>query len=350
MSLRWPRVGPLLALCLATAVAGPVTALVGPVSSVAAQTAADASGEWVVPRTPDGHPDLQGNWSNETLTPFQRPRGQGRVLTAEEVARIERGQVGGTDQVCFYGRGTCNERITLIEAADFRVATVNGEPRSSLVTNPPDGRVPSLTREGRRESEEYRALRSQFGQYDHPELAPLSEQCVMSFGSSAGPPMIPNRRLYNNNYTIVQTADHVVIMSEMIHDARIIRIGSEQRLPAHVRPWMGDSWGHWEGDVLVVETTNFHPFQRFRGNASDNLKVTERFSRVDEETILYEFTVDDPTTYAEPWGGEVPMKALHDRLYEYACHEGNHNLVGILRGARYQERLEAQSRASASLR
>ncbi len=226
--------------------------------------------------------------------------------------------------------------------AERNVATVNGEPRSSLVTNPPDGRVPSLTPEARQRSEDPQALWNRFGQYDHPELAPLSERCLMSFGSSAGPPMLPNRRLYNNNYTIVQTADHVMIMAEMVHDARIIRIGDGPRLPAHVRPWMGDSWGHWEGDVLVVETTNFHPSQRFRGNASDHLKVTERFSRVDEETILYEFTVDDPTTYAEPWGGEVPMKALHDQLYEYACHEGNHNLVGILRGARYQERVEAQ--------
>ena len=257
-----------IALCLATALAGPV-------SSVAAQTA------WVVPRTPDGHPDLQGNWSNETLTPFQRPRDQGRILTPEEVTRIEQRRTGGADPVCFYGPGTCNDLITLVEAGDFRVATVNGEPRSSLVTNPPDGRVPSLTPEGLMRSEDYRALRSQFGQYDHPELAPLSERCLVSFGSSAGPPMIPNRRLYNNNYTIVQTADHVLIM-----------------------------------------------------------KVIERFSRVDEETILYEFTIDDPTTYADPWGGAVPMKALHDRLYEYACHEGNHNLVGILRGARYQERLE----------
>ena len=325
------------ALCLATALGGPV-------SSVAAQT------EWVVPRTPDGHPDLQGNWTNETLTPLQRPRGQGRILTPEEVTRIEQGQTVGTDLVCFYGRGTCTDRITLVEAVDFRVATVNGEPRSSLVTNPPDGRVPRLTPEARQRSRDPQALRNQFEQYDHPELAPLSERCLMSFGSSAGPPMIPNRRLYNNNYTIVQTADHVVIMAEMIHDARIIRIGDGPRLPAHLRPWMGDSWGHWEGDVLVVETTNFHPVQRFRGNASDDLKVTERFSRVDEETILYEFTVDDPTTYAEPWGGEVPMKALNDQLYEYACHEGNHNLVGILRGARYQERLEAQSRGSASLR
>ena len=325
MSRKRLRVGLILTLCLASALAGLV-------SSAAAQTT------WVVPRTPEGRPDLQGNWSNETLTPLQRPRGQGPTLTPEQVNRIEQGQTGWTAVVCFYGAGTCNDRITLIEAVDFHVATVNGEPRSSLVTNPPDGRVPPLTPEARRRSEDPQSLWNRFGQYDHPELAPLSERCLMSFGSSAGPPMLPNRRLYNNNYTIVQTADHVMIMAEMVHDVRIIRIGSEQRLPSHVRPWMGDSWGHWEGDVLVVETTNLHPFQRFRGNVSDNMRVTERFSRVDEETILYEFTVDDPTTYAEPWGGEVPMKAFHDQLYEYACHEGNHNLVGILRGARYQER------------
>ncbi len=173
-----------IALCLATALAGPVP-------SVAAQT------PWVVPRTPDGHPDLQGNWTNETLTPLERPRDQGRTLTPEEVTRIERGQVGGTDQVCFYGPGTCNDRITLIEAVDFHVATVNGEPRSSLVTNPPDGRVPSLTPEARQRSRDPQALWNRFGQYDHPELAPLSERCLMSFGSSAGPPMIPNRRAHH---------------------------------------------------------------------------------------------------------------------------------------------------------
>ena len=189
---------------------------------------------------------------------------------------------------------------------------MNGEPRSSLITSPPDGRVPMLTAEGRRRSEDYQAFRRQFGRYDHPELRPLSQRCLMSFGSiaasgsGAGPPILPNDRLYNNNYTIVQTVDHIMIMAEMVHDARIIRIGDGPPLPAHVRPWMGDSWGHWEGDVLVVETTNFHPLQRFRGNASDNLKVTERFSRIDEETILYEFTVNDPTTYAAPWGGRGP--------------------------------------------
>ena len=164
----------------------------------------------------------------------------------------------------------------------------------------------------------------------------------MSFGSNAGPPMLPNY-FYNNNYTIVQTADHIMIMTEMVHDVRIIRMGERMPLPEQVRPWMGDSWGHWEGDTLVIETTNLHPLQRFNGNPSDNLKVIERLTRVDQSTINYEFTVIDPETYTAEWGGEVPMKALEGLIYEYACHEGNYALGGILSGARYQERLEAEN-------
>jgi hypothetical protein len=155
--------------------------------------------------------------------------------------------------------------------------------------------------------------------------------------------MIPNGA-YNNNYTIVQTADYVMIHPEVVHDTRIIRLGERRPLPDHVRQWMGDSWGRWEGDVLVVETTNFHLLQSFRGIApTDDLKVIERFSRVDEDTILYEFTIDDPTTYTQPWGGEFPFKKMDDLLYEYACHEGNYALSNILSGARYQERMAAQN-------
>jgi hypothetical protein len=219
------------------------------------------------------------------------------------------------------------------------VAKVYGEPRSSLITHPADGRVPELTPEARARRAERRESRSQFGQYDHPELRPLGERCLVSFGSNAGPPMLPNG-FYNNNYTIVQTPDHVVIMAEMVHDARIIRIGDGPRLPEHIRPWMGDSWGHWEGDVLVVETTNIHPLHRYSG---EEMKVIERFSRMAEDAVLYEFTIDDPSTYTEPWGAQVPMMALNDRLYEYACHEGNYALSNILSGARYQERLEAEN-------
>ena len=148
---------------------------------------------------------------------------------------------------------------------------------------------------------------------------------------------------YNSNYIIVQTADHVMIMSEMVYDARIIRIGEPNPMPKSVRPYFGNSWGRWEGDALVVETTNISPRQPIRGvPLSEDARVIERFTRVDEETILYEFTVDDPRRFMEPWGGEIPINKLHAQLYEYACHEGNYSLAGVLSGARYQERMEAQ--------
>ncbi len=347
----------LLALCAATAVVAPVSLSAAQAASSTA--AASASGQWVVPRTPDGRPDLQGNWSSATLTPFERPRDQGPVLTWEEVERLEGRAAGYIERVSrpsdpnrtappqggdgsTGGAGNVGGYNGIYMDRGSRVAVVNGEPRSSLITRPADGRVPSRTPEATQEAAEYRELMRQFGPYDHPEVRPLGERCIVSFGRNIGPPMLPNGA-YNNNYTIVQTPDHVLIMAEMVHDARIIRIGDGPRLPANVLPWMGDSWGHWEGDVLVVETTNINPVHRYRGTSPENMTVIERFSRVDEETVLYEFTVDDPTTYTEPWGGQVPMKALHDRLYEYACHEGNYALSNILSGARYQERREAQN-------
>jgi len=172
-----------------------------------------------------------------------------------------------------------------------------------------------MTPEGERRVQEYRDCRSQFNQYDHPELRPLGERCILSFGSSAGPPMMPNRA-YDNNYTIVQNADHVMIMSEMLHDARIIRLGEPIRLPQDVRPWLGDSWGRWEGYALVVKTTNINPRQTFRGiPPSVHMRVIECFRRVDEETILYQFTVEEPTTYTQSWGGEIPFKRFDDVLY-----------------------------------
>ena len=340
-----------LLLAVLCATAAPVV-----VSTAAAQAPASDAGKWEVPRTPDGHPDLQGNWTNVTLTPFEREEGEegkGAVFTADEVARLEQelqeriirgsepsdpdrpaptaGASVGTYNQVFFDRGD-------------RVAVVDGEPRSSLVTHPANGRRPSLTPEAERRIQEYEDFRSQFGQYDHPELRPLGERCIINSSTSnpAGPPMVP-KTSYNGNFTIVQTADHVMIMVEMIHDTRIIRIGDGPRLPPHIRPWFGDSWGRWEGDALVIETTNINPQQSLRGvPPSEHMRVTERFTRVDEETILYEFTVEDPTMYTQAWGGEIPIKKLHDRLYEYACQEGNYALSAVLSGARYQERMEAQ--------
>ena len=347
----------LLALCFAGA-------SVGLAPSFAAAQAPSSDRQWVMPRMPDGSPDLQGNWSNATITPFGRPRGVGPVLTPDEVAEIEGTReefievlsatsdpdreappVGGVRTGDFRfdaaSGGTGGYNYVYIDGGD-RVAIYNGESRSSLVTNPADGRIPSLTPEARERRAERSAFNRQFGSYDNPENRPLSDRCLMSFGSNAGPPMLPNY-FYNNNYTIVQTPDHIMILTEMVHDARIIRMGERVPLPEHVRPWMGDSWGHWEGDTLVIETTNLHPLQRFNGNPSDNLKVIERLTRVDQSTINYEFTIVDPEIYTSEWGGEVPMKALEGLIYEYACHEGNYALAAILSGARYEERLEAEN-------
>ncbi len=330
------------------------TAASGVVSSAAAQARSSGSGQWEVPRTVNGHPDLQGNWSNSTLTPFERRQDQGPVFTPEQVAEIEGVTIDGCPAnpgTVMCGRterttGSAEARLSGVEYNEVywergsRIAVINGEPRASLVTHPANGRRPALTPEAERLVQERRELRSQFAQYDHPELRPLAERCIM-FGSPLGPPMTPTGA-YNSNYIIVQTADHVMIMSEMVHDVRIINLGEPNRLPANVRPWFGDSWGRWEGDVLVVETTNLGPQQTIRGvPPSEKAVVTERFSRVDEETILYEFTVNDPTMYTEPWGGEIPIKRFDQQLYEYACHEGNYSLAGVLSGARYQESLEA---------
>jgi len=328
----------------------------GFVSSAGAQARPSSSSNWDVPRTPDGHPDLQGNWTNVTLTPFQREEGKGPFYTPEEVREIEQPE----DDLCppnpgsvACGRpvrdGSSNEaRLSGQEYNEVywdrgsRVAMVDGEYLTSLVTNPANGLRPPLTPEGEQRMQKYEDFRSQFGLYDHPELRPLAERCIVSFGSSAGPPMIPNTA-YNNNYTIVQTADYVMIAAEMVHDVRIIKLGEPEPLPAHIRPWLGDSWGHWEGDALVVVTTNLHPQQNFLGiPPTEHMKVAERFTRSDENTFLYEFTIEDPTTYSQPWGGVIPYNRFDDKVYEYACHEGNYSLTSVLSGARYQERMEAQ--------
>jgi len=171
---------------------------------------------------------------------------------------------------------------------------------------------------------------------------------LMSFGSNAGPPMLPNY-FYNNNYQFVQTKDSLMILVEMVHDVRVIRIANGTTKPEHppktIRPWMGDSIGWWEGDTLVAETTNFHPLQVFR-NASENLKVVERFTRADPDTIVYRFTIDDPTTFVAKWSGEVPFRRTDELIYEYACHEGNYALGNVLSGERDRERREAARKKS----
>jgi hypothetical protein len=332
--MRTHRLAPMLAICVAT------TGL-----PIAASAQSPENRRWEVPRTPDGRPDLQGNWTNVTITPFEREEGQEPVLSWDEVARLEGraearieagARASAPDRVALDAGGGVGGYNNVYIDRGTNIAIVNGEPRASLLMRP-DGRIPALTPEGLRRAAERRRFRGQFGEYDHPELRPLGERCLVSFGTSAGPPMIPNT-FYNNNYTIVQTPDHVMIMTEMVHDVRVIRFGEPKRLPADVRPWFGDSWGRWEGDTLVVETTNINPSHPFRGVPfSERGRVIERFTRVDEDTIIYDFTVDDPVNYTMPWGGEIPFERLNDLVFEYGCHEGNYALPGILSGARYQE-------------
>ena len=329
-----------LGLCIA------VTAF-GVVAPAVAQAPASTSGDWVVPRTPDGRPDLQGNWSSATITPLQRPEGQDLVLSWDEVEAREGRASNFLERVSrpsdpdrlapSAGGGVGGYNGIYIDRGD-KVAKVYGEPRSSLITHPANGRTPELTPEAQARRAERREFRSQFGESDNPENRVLQDRCLVSFTNHGGPPMTPNYG-YNSNYTIVQTADYVMLLYEMVHDVRIIRLGEPDPLPDHIRPWFGDSWGRWEGNTLVVETTNIYPGQDYMGiYPTPDLTVHERFTRVDEDTILYEFTYDDPTTYTEPWGGQMPFKRFDDFLYEYNCHEGNYAMSNILSGARYQER------------
>jgi hypothetical protein len=303
------------------------------------------------------------------MTPMQRPAGQGKVLSRDQVQQVEGNREEFlTDQLqdsdpnrtappaggVLYGDplfdaasgGTGGYNVFFIDAGD-RVAIYNGEPRSSIIVNPDNGQIPPLTPEAQQRMGQRMVASRQMGEYDNPENRPISDRCIMSFGSNAGPPMLPNY-FYNNNYTIVQTPGYVIIETEMVHDTRIIPIGDNYRpLPDHIKPWMGDSRGHWEGDTFVIETTHIRPEQVeaasyvFPGGSSD-MTVIERLTRVDENTMNYEFTVIDPDTYTAPWGGELPFKRLPGQLYEYACHEGNYAMTNILAGARAQEREAAE--------
>ncbi len=326
------------------------------VFSVAATASDQSTKNWQAPRTSDGHPDLQGNWTNATLTTFERDAkyGDRLVLSEQEASGVENAEAAASERAnaptdpklgikdlphdC--GRGftgvNCGYNSFWIDPGT-QVMVINGERRSSMITYPANGKVPPLLPEAQKAFAARMAARRAGGGADGPEARSLGERCILSFGSSAGPPMIP--LLYNNNYQIVQNRDTVVILVEMVHDARVVRLNAEHN-PSNILKWMGDSVGRWEGDTLVVETINFHPQQSFRG-ASQNLKVIERFTRLEPRKILYEFRIEDPTTFTQPWGGQVAMNATDEKIYEYACHEGNYALPGILAGAREAERQAA---------
>jgi hypothetical protein len=321
-------------------VKGRAAALVGGATIVCGATlicGATLSGSQSTPLlTPWGDPDLQGIWTNSTITPLERPAAfEGReFLTEEEARTLDR--TAATQ----YDRRSDNAAADVNAAYNQfwweRGQTVRSR-RTSLIVDPKDGRLPPLTADGQKRAAEVGArLRSE----PHgPEDRNLAERCV-----TRGAPKLPGG--YNNNFQIVQTPTHVAILQEMIHEVRIIPLDRRPHLPPALRLWLGDSRGRWEGETLVVETTNYHELSAFNSyyccrGAAANLRIVERFRRVDADTIDHQFTVDDPTTFTRPFTVAVPMTRIDGPIFEYACHEGNYGMEGILRGARAQERRAA---------
>jgi hypothetical protein len=348
-----------------------------PATAQTAKTAAKSA----VRRTPDGHPDLQGTYDLATMTPIERFPGDPPVLTKEQAEKLQNAEaarravnatkldpkratlpVGGdkSQGKSFFdilekaGGGPVGgyDRLWLNQGTAYTM--VDGQIRTSIVIDPPDGHVPPFNAAAKKrranafglptsdtgESQDTGAT-TRRGEFDNPEQRPLSERCLLGFGSTSGPPALPDY-FYNDLHQIVQTPDSIMILTEMIHDARIVRMNG-QHLPKNIRRWMGDSVGHWEGDTLVIDTTNFTDKTRFRG-ATENLHVVERLTRIDDKTLLYRFTVDDPETWDRAWTGEMTWPATSQPILEYACQEGNYALGDVMRGARKQEAEEAAAK------
>ena len=309
-----------------------------------AGTRAPAARNAATPRTPWGTPDLQGTWDFRTVTPMERPpelAGKA-TLTEKEAAEYARRMVEQRNADARHDttprrtvNGTAETEDVALAYNDFwwdRGTKVVGTRRTSLVVDPPDGRIPPLTAEAQARLAAEDTLRERPAQ--GPEDRSVAERCLMGFNS--GPPMVPGG--YNQNVQIVQHSDYVVLLNEMIHNARIIPLDGRPR--ANVPQWAGESRGRWDGDTLIIETSGFHAVTSLRGS-SPRLRLVERIRRIDAGNLMYEFTVDDPTTWTRPWTAQVPMVKAEGPIYEYACHEGNYGMFGILSGARAVERRTA---------
>jgi len=315
--------------------------------SINAKPAKTESKVWTLSRTADGRPDLQGVWANNNATPLERPKelAERAILTEKEVAALQNKahelfDNGNSDAA--FGDTVFASVLANVNGSKSGFTSTDGktgdyssvwlvernfDSRTSLITDPPDGRLPALTAEAQKRRASAAAARERLP--EGPEDRSLSERCI-TFGAprlGAG---------YNSYYQIVQSPDSVAIVMETIHDARVIPLDGRPHLPSTVQTWLGDSRGRWEGDTLVVDTTNYKAGAFM--NASEKLHVIERFTRTGPDTLKYEVTVEDPATWAKPWSAMIPLSHSRDAIYEYACHEGNEGLVGILAGARAEEK------------
>jgi hypothetical protein len=304
---------------------------------------------WTLPRTLDGHPDLQGFWTNDTVTPLERPSefGDKEVLTPEEAAAYAKKR---RDQFLAQPKDNIHYDDAIWQDENY---SKDVRLRTSLVTDPRDGRLPPLTAEARKREATRAANRAGTGVSDSAQTRSLAERCI-SWGN-VGPPMIPPT--YYANFQILQTRDAVVIRHELMHDVRLIYLDGRSRPSPAIEYLAGHSRGRWEGDTLVVDTTNFTEKTNFRGppattrqeiSHTRTLHVVERFTRVDAQTIRYQFTAEDPATWTRPWSGEMALRSIDGPIYEYACHEGNYGLANILRAQRLQDAKVAAAKASSN--
>jgi hypothetical protein len=301
----------------------------------AAKTVAPAA-TWVVPRTPDGHPDLQGYWSNASITPLQRPPelGAKEFYTAEEAAAVDKKEFNERTSWDRLG----NQARVHYDMSQFGLDVIQAKValsrRTSLIIGP-EGRIPPMTPEAKKRQAD-RAAQRRGHEFNSAQDRPLQERCIV--WSAEGPPMMSSG--YNSNLEIVQGPGYVSVLEEMIHDARMIPTDGRPHLPVSIRQYLGDSRGRWEGDTLVVDTTNFTDKTSFMGSTG-NLHVVERFTRIDDDTILYEFTVEDPATWAKSWTAQMPLTKIAGPIFEYACHEGNLGMPNTLSGARAADEAKA---------
>ena len=337
-------------LASALAAAGIVLVLAGqPVfgqSAPAAAKKATATKAWTPPRTPDGQPDLQGVWTNNSITPLQRPKNLAgkEFYTDAELAANQKKEHERLDLNLEEGLPTKPGTPADVHydfsqyGLDRAQAKIVWDRRTSLIVGP-EGSLPPLTPEARQRQAD-RVEKAKGHEFDGPENRPLGARCLAR--TNGGPPMLPSA--YNSNLQIVQSPGQVAIESEMNHDIRIVPTDGRPHIAKNIRLWMGDSVGHWEGNTLVIDTTNFTDLNPFEG--AQNLHVVERLTRVDPETILYKFTVEDPGMWTKPWSGELPITKIDGQLYEFACHEGNYGLMNTLRGARVAEQEAAAGKTA----
>jgi hypothetical protein len=297
---------------------------------------------YVPPRTPDGQPDIQGFWTNSTYTPLQRPKDVNKAFyTPAEAIEAEKRAAANESELTTPGTIADVHYDFSQFGLDKSQSKLARNLRTSLIVDPENGRLPPLSTEGQKRAAEAAELARRVGRWDSAQSNQLDDRCIIMVGS--GPPML--NAAYNANYQIVQAPGYVMILTEMIHDVRIIPLDAAAQLPGNIRQWVGLSRGRWDGNTLVVETTNFNGKNPLEGS-SENLRVTERFTRVAADQVQYTFTVEDPSTWTRPWTAEMPMVPTTGPLFEHACHEGNYGLYNTLVGARLEEKKAAEAAAA----